>query len=294
MEYTDPFALAVPSQARSLGQPPFWTPGQAVTWTYRRFDFDRDHIEVLRPMRVIEDGPDGAALWMPGGTEVTDTRIVGWEGFNAHDVPLDVRFRPPAEAPRRTMVPTRWQGHGVLKLAPPNVPFSVWVLVKPAEAADPTSGPVRIEWYINLESTHLRTAEAVFTSDLILDITFPVAEEPLHLPGGRLNARGAVFKDVHEIAAAAQYGYWPPEWSDIVRGNGSLVLDRLEDHRWAFDPRWAGVARDLAGFEPGEKPRSGTGEKPRLGPTTSADTISPGQREHRRIPAGCYVRPDHR
>ncbi|RAG60084.1 DUF402 domain-containing protein, partial [Burkholderia multivorans] len=92
MEYTDPFALAVPSQARPLGQPPFWTPGQAVTWTYRRFDFDRDHVEVLRPMRVIEDGPDGAALWMPGGTEVTDTRIVGWEGFNAHDVPIDVRF----------------------------------------------------------------------------------------------------------------------------------------------------------------------------------------------------------
>ncbi|MBE8146931.1 DUF402 domain-containing protein [Brevibacterium casei] len=251
MEYTDPFALAVPSQARSLGQPPFWTPGQAVTWTYRRFDFDRDHIEVLRPMRVIEDGPDGAALWMPGGTEVTDTRIVGWEGFNAHDVPLDVRFRPPAEAPRRTMVPTRWQGHGVLKLAPPNVPFSVWVLVKPAEAADPSADPVRIEWYINLESTHLRTAEAVFTSDLILDITFPVAEEPPHLPrwpsqcarsrlqGRPRDRRGRAVR----LLAARMVGHRPRQ--------RRLVLDRLEDHRWAFDPRWAGVARDLAGFEPG-------------------------------------------
>ncbi|GAA1814881.1 MULTISPECIES: DUF402 domain-containing protein [Brevibacterium] len=315
MEFTDPFEITVPGTAARLGEPPFWTPGQAVTWTYRRFDYDLDHVEVRRPMRVIDDGPNGAILWMPGGTEVVDTGLVGWEGMSAHDVPLDVRFRPRGQAPERIMIPARWQGHGVLKLAPPNVPFSVWMLVKPAEAtaAMPSApNPPRVEWYVNLETTHRRTAEAVYTCDLILDITFPVASEPLHLPDGSLNPRGAVFKDVHEIAAAGAYGYWPPQWSDIVRANGALVLDRLEEFRWAFDPRWADLALDLAGFGPTEHPAT-----LRLGPaptasavdpaeqagesaastgesTASASTISPGQREHQRIPSGCYRRPNSR
>ncbi|GAA3841808.1 hypothetical protein KACC15558_24310 [Brevibacterium ammoniilyticum] len=371
MEFTDPFELTVPPGAGRLGEAPFWSPGAAVTWTYRRFDFDIDHVEVRRPMRVIEDGPLGAVLWMPGGTAVTDTRLVGWEGFNAHDVPLDVRFRPRAEAPHRYEVPAVWQGHGVLKIAPPHAPFSVWVLVKPAEAtdrsadrdhsgdagrpadagrsadasadadrsadterhSDPGRGesPVTVEWYINLETVHCRTAEAVYTSDLILDITFPVPEEPLHAVDGSLSSRGAVFKDVHEITAAGEYGYWPREWSDIVRTNGALVLDRLEEFRWAFDPKWESLALELAGFGEGpagfEAERAGLGpESPSesllLGPASieaadpaviapddrvdpddraygngaaaSANEISAGQREHRRIPAGCYTRPDSR
>ncbi len=375
MEFTDPFELTVPPGAGRLGEAPFWPPGTAVTWTYRRFDFDIDHVEVRRPMRVIEDGPDGAVLWMPGGTAVTDTRLVGWEGFNAHDVPLDVRFRPRAEAPGRYEVPAIWQGHGVLKIAPPHAPFSVWVLVKPAEAtdcparrdglsdahrrtdpdrltdgADRDGEPVKVEWYINLETVHRRTAEAVYTSDLILDITFPLPEEPLHAAGGSLSSRGAVFKDVHEIAAAGSYGYWPRGWTDIVRTNGALVLDRLEEFRWAFDAKWETLALELAGFGAGpargesrpvglgERPAEPTGideesaEEPLLlgpavidadnpvgedvraeadhradrngaatsvrahgnGAATSANEISAGQREHRRIPAGCYTRPDSR
>lgn len=351
MEFTDPFELTVPPGAGRLGEAPFWSPGTAVTWTYRRFDFDIDHVEVRRPMRVIEDGPDGAVLWMPGGAAVTDTRLVGWEGFNAHDVPLDVRFRPRAEAPGRYEVPAVWQGHGVLKIAPPHAPFSVWVLIKPAEATDRfvdrdhpagagrtsaqgplTDGagregePVKVEWYINLETVHRRTAEAVYTSDLILDITFPVPEEPLHAVDGSLSSRGAVFKDVHEITAAGEYGYWPREWTDIVRTNGALVLDRLEEFRWAFDAKWERLALELAGFGagPAEEPlllgpavidaddwvgdddraeadhradRIGAAalvRTDRNGAATSANEISAGQREHRRIPAGCYTRPDSR
>ncbi|MCM1011203.1 MULTISPECIES: DUF402 domain-containing protein [unclassified Brevibacterium] len=324
MEFSDPFEIPVPAAATRLGEPPFWTPGQAVTWTYRRFDYDLDHVEVRRPMRVIDDGPNGAVLWMPGGTEVVDTGLVGWEGMSAHDVPLDVRFRPRGKAPERIMVPARWQGHGVLKLAPPNAPFSVWVLVKPAPtvssaAEDSSAESVRVEWYVNLETTHRRTAEAVYTCDLILDITFPLADEPLHRPDGSLSARGAVFKDVHEIAAAGAYGYWPRQWSDTVRANGALILDRLEEFRWAFDPRWEDVALDLAGFgphEPEARLRLGlatvddSATRTAAGPdadrttasaretadrtTASASTISPGQREHQRIPSGCYRRPDSR
>ncbi|MDN5806193.1 MAG: DUF402 domain-containing protein [Brevibacterium sp.] len=280
MEFTDPYEVEVPPGTRPVGEGPYWTPGDTVTWSFRRFDFDRDHAEVRRPMRVIEDGPDGAVLWMAGGTETTDTRIVGWEDSNPHDVPLAARFRPLAEAPRRTSVPGSWRGLGVLKIVPPTVPFSVWILLKSAPAG--SRDGVRVAWYVNLEATHRRTDDALFTSDHILDITFPVESEPLHLTAQRgssqgmqrgssqgtsLNPNGAVFKDVDELAAAANFGAWPSEWSDIIRGNGSQLLDHLGDFTWAFDPQWESMARKLVS-----------------GPNSNSSRIQ----EHRRIRSGCY------
>lgn len=274
MEFTDPYEIDVPPETRSIGVGPFWTPGNTVTWTFRRFDFDRDHAEVLRPMRVIDDGPAGAVLWMAGGTRTTDTKIVGWEESNPHDVPLKERFRPLAEAPRRIKAPGRWRGLGVLKIVPAGVPFSVWVLLKPGDEA----GEIRTLWYVNLEATHRRTDEAVYTSDHILDITFPIEGEPLHGPGGRLNPNAAVFKDVDELAAAANYGAWPRVWSDIIRGNGSELLDNLGEFAWAFDPKWETKARELVVapdeliIEPGE-------------PSISDSSRN---QEHQPIKAGCY------
>ena len=277
MRLRDPFTIPTPSQVRPVGQAPFWTPGQTVTWTFRRFDFDRDRAEVARPMRVIADGPDGAVLWLAGGTPTQETRIVGWEETNAHDVPLKARFRPLAAAPTRINVEGTWRGRGVLKIVPPEVPFSVWVLVKDAgDGVDrPESGGVRVEWYINLEATHQRSDDALFTSDHILDITFPIASMPLHAEDGRLDPTGAVFKDVDELAAAANYGAWPKEWSEIIRDNGSRLLDHLGDFGWAFDPEWETVARALLG-------------KARLGAASVREKSF--DQEHRAIPNGCYDR----
>ena len=277
MSLRDPFTIPTPSQVRTVGQAPFWIPGQAVTWTFRRFDFDRDRAEVARPMRVIADGPDGAVLWLAGGTPTQETRIVGWEETNAHDVPLKARFRPLAEAPTRINVEGTWRGRGVLKIVPPQVPFSVWVLLKDAgDGVDrPEIGGVRVEWYINLEATHQRTDDALFTSDHILDITFPISSMPLHAEDGRLDPTDAVFKDVDELAAAANYGAWPQEWSEIIRDNGSHLLDHLGDFGWAFEPEWETVARDLVG-------------KARLGAASVSEKSF--DQEHRAIPNGCYDR----
>lgn len=266
MTLIDPYRIPVPSGLRPVGQGPFWRPGDTVTWTFRRFDFGRDLAEVTRPMRVIADGPDGAVLWLAGGTPTGETRIVGWEGENPHDVPLRARFRPLAEAPTRIRVDGTWQGRGVLKIVPPEVPFSVWVLLKDA-GAGVTDGGMRTEWYVNLESTHRRSDDALFTSDHILDITFPVASLPLHTEDGGLDPTGAVFKDVDELAAAANFGAWPAEWSHTIRGNGTHVLDHLGDFSWAFDPGWEAVARRLA-----------------------AESEKSFDQEHRSIPSGCYDR----
>jgi hypothetical protein len=292
MSLRDPYPTIVPSQVRNVGQAPFWTPGETVTWTFRRFDFDRDRAEVARPMRVIADGPQGTALWLAGGTPTQETRIVGWEDTNPHDVPLAARFRPLAEAPTRINVEGTWRGRGVLKIVPPAVPFSVWVLLKDVadgagHGADGTEpGGVRTEWYINLEATHRRTKDALFTSDHILDITFPVASAPLHSSGG-LDPNGAVFKDVDELAAAANFGAWPAEWSDVIRSNGSHLLDHLGDFSWALDPAWEAVARDLA-----DETTPLTG-----GDATSIARLGAASvreksfvQEHRAIPNGCYDR----
>lgn len=277
MSLRDPYPTIVPSQVRNVGQAPFWTPGETVTWTFRRFDFDRDRAEVARPMRVIADGPQGTALWLAGGTPTQETRIVGWEDTNPHDVPLAARFRPLAEAPTRINVEGTWRGRGVLKIVPPAVPFSVWVLLKDAgDGVDrPEIGGVRVEWYINLEATHQRSDDALFTSDHILDITFPISSMPLHAEDGRLDPTGAVFKDVDELAAAANFGAWPREWSEIIRDNGSHLLDHLGDFGWAFEPEWETVARDLVG-------------KARLGAASVSEKSF--DQEHRAIPNGCYDR----
>ncbi|MCU4295599.1 DUF402 domain-containing protein [Brevibacterium permense] len=277
MSLRDPFTIPTPFQVRPVGQAPYWPPGQTVTWTFRRFDFGRDLAEVARPMRVIADGPEGSVLWLAGGTPTQETRIVGWEDANAHDVPLKARFRPLAEAPTRINVEGTWRGRGVLKIVPPEVPFSVWVLLKDAVGGvdRPEFGGVRVEWYINLEATHRRTNNLLFTSDHILDITFPIASMPLHAEDGRLDPTGAVFKDVDELAAAANYGAWPKEWSEIIRDNGSHLLDHLGDFGWAFDPEWETVARDLVG-------------KARLGAASVSEKSF--DQEHRAIPNGCYDR----
>ena len=277
MSLRDPFTIPTPSQVRPVGRAPYWTPGQTVTWTFRRFDFDRDLAEVARPMRVIADGPSGSVLWLAGGTPTQETRIVGWEDTNAHDVPLKARFRPIAEAPTRINVEGTWRGRGVLKIVPPEVPFSVWVLLKDAQddVDRPESGGVQVEWYINLETTHRRSDDALFTSDHILDITFPIASMPLHAEDGRLDPTGAVFKDVDELAAAANFGAWPKEWSEIIRDNGSHLLDHLGDFGWAFDPEWETAARDLVG-------------KVRLGAASVSEKSF--DQEHRAIPNGCYDR----
>ncbi|WP_432789929.1 DUF402 domain-containing protein [Brevibacterium sp. K11IcPPYGO002] len=277
MSLRDPFTIPTPPQVRPVGQAPFWTPGQTVTWTFRRFDFDRDLAEVARPMRVVADGPSGSVLWLAGGTPTQETRIVGWENTNAHDVPLKARFRSLAEAPTRINVEGTWWGRGVLKIVPPKVPFSVWVLLKDAvDGVDRTEpGGVRAEWYINLEATHVRSDDALFTSDHILDITFPTASMPLHAADGRLDPTGAVFKDVDELAAAANFGAWPREWSEVIRDNGSHLLDHLGDFDWAFDPEWETVARDLVG-------------KARLGAASVSEKSF--DQEHRRPQNGCYDR----
>lgn len=278
--FADPYEIAVPKDAGFIGEAPFWSSGEVVTWTFRRFDFERDHAEVRRPMQVIEDGPEGAVLWLSGGTPTTDTRIVGWEDTDPHDVPLRARFGPSASAPRRVKVAGAWRGLGVLKIVPARVPFSVWVLLKhdrPALGGATNGESVRtrrrVEWYVNLEATHRRTESALFTSDHILDITFPQAGATASCstrprPSEFLHPDRAVFKDVDELAAAATYGMWPGAWSGIIRRNGMSVLESLDAFTWAFDPKWEQVACELAEIsEP-----------------------DPAERESHRVGSGCYDR----
>lgn len=284
MTLIDPFRMPVPTGTHRIGEEPFWRPGTAVNWTFRRFDHDRDPVEVIRPMRVIEDSPAGAILWMAGGTPTSEPRIIGWEDTDPHDVPHEVRFRPLAEAPRRVVVPGAWRGLGVLKIVPPEVPFSVWVLLKQGEGEQGEGEQVRADWYINLEAIHRRTADTLFTSDHILDIVFPDKAAPLHAADGRLDPSGAKFKDEDELAAAADNGAWPTEWSTTIRSNATELLDHLGEFSWAFDPKWEDLARRLAS---GAMARTG-----RLGPADSDSSHTREQsqpkQEHRRVSSGCY------
>ncbi len=312
--FTDPYEIDVPPEARFIGEAPYWSRGDTVTWTCRRFDFDRDRAEVRRPMQVIEDGPAGAVLWLPGGTPTTDTRIVGWEDTNPHDVPLRARFGPADSAPRRVGIAGAWRGLGVLKIVPARVPFSVWVLLKPGasaggdqefpgtDAGDCADGSGIVEWYVNLEATHRRTNTAIFTSDHILDITFPRASTASGTPASAdphpsdfLHPEAVVFKDVDELAAAARYGMWPAAWSDIIRRNGMSVLENLDHFAWAFDPRWERLAVELAGTGGKAGDRAPSPKQPTTGDQAEPHERGPGPEqpaagESHRVRGGCYDR----
>ncbi|WP_419997491.1 DUF402 domain-containing protein [Streptomyces boninensis] len=135
-----------------------WTPGEHILWRYRGNGSDALHI--CRPVTVVHDGPDRhgrdlLAVWMAPGTECV--RPVIDDGTPLHKEPLETRYTKPRRAAR-----SRWFGAGVLKLARPGEPWSVWLFWE--------RGWRFKNWYVNLEEPLTRWSGGVDSEDHFLDI----------------------------------------------------------------------------------------------------------------------------
>src|ERR1700754_4660808 len=97
---------------------PRWAPGTQILWRYRENGGERVHI--CRPVTVVRDTADVLAVWLPPGTQCGRPGLAG--GPPGHQDP----GAPRNAAPRRTSR-DRWHGMGVLKLARPGEPWSVWL-----------------------------------------------------------------------------------------------------------------------------------------------------------------------
>ncbi|MHC3473436.1 cytidylyl-2-hydroxypropylphosphonate hydrolase [Streptomyces sp. 7R007] len=200
------------------GTTAYWAPGSQILWRYRENAGARFHI--ARPVTVVRDDADLLAVWMAPGTECV--RPVLADGRPLHQEPLDSRYTTP-----RTVRLDRWFGTGVLKLARPGEPWSVWLFWEP--------GWQFKNWYVNLEAPLTRWAGGVDSEDHFLDIcVYP--------------DRSWDWRDEDEFAQAQRDGLMDAELAERVRRAGRSAVEVIRAwgppfsegwQHWRPDPSWA-------------------------------------------------------
>ncbi|MGW2932435.1 cytidylyl-2-hydroxypropylphosphonate hydrolase [Streptomyces sp. NPDC001156] len=196
----------------------YWAPGEHILWRYRENAGERFHI--VRPVTVVRDDGQLLAVWMAPGTQCV--RPVLADGTPLHAEPLESRYTKP-----RTVRLDRWFGAGVLKLAHPGQPWSVWLFWEPGWRFK--------NWYVNLEEPLVRWAGGVDSEDYFLDICV----YPDHSWGWR---------DEDEFAQAQRDGLMNPRLAERVREAGLSAVEAIRTwqapfsdgwQHWRPDPSWS-------------------------------------------------------
>lgn len=207
-----------------------WQPGEQVLWRYR------DHapglkgaVHICRPVTVVQDTDELLAVWMAPGTECV--KPVLSDGSSVHEEPLATRYTAP-----RTTVRSRWFGAGVLKLARPGDPWSVWLFWE--------HGWRFKSWYVNLEEPRTRWSGGIDSVDHFLDISvYP--------------DRTWKWRDEDEFAQAQRSGLMDAEQAGQVQVAGRAAVDVIK----AWGLRSATAGRTGGRIPPGEFrpfPKTGT------------------------------------
>ncbi|MFE9093982.1 DUF402 domain-containing protein [Streptomyces sp. NPDC007264] len=199
------------------GPTAYWTSGERILWRYRENAGERFHI--ARPVTVVRDDDEVLAVWMAPGTPCV--RPVLADGTPLHAEPLESRYTKP-----RTVQLDRWSGTGVLKLARPGVPWSVWLFWDPGWRFK--------NWYVNLEAPLVRWSGGVDSEDHFLDIcVYP--------------DRSWGWRDEDEFAQAQRDGLMDARLADRVREAGRSAEEVIRTwgppfsdgwQHWRPDPSW--------------------------------------------------------
>lgn len=198
-----------------------WVPGEHILWRYRENAGTRVHI--CRPVTVVQDTEELLAVWMAPGTECVKPVIANGdpEGLPVHREPLATRYTRP-----RTVRRDRWFGTGVLKLARPGEPWSVWLFWEPGWRFK--------NWYVNLEEPRTRWDGGVDSEDHFLDIS-------VHPD------RSWQWRDEDEFAQAQRAGLMDAEKARAVRAAGRAAVEAIGAwgppfadgwQHWRPDPSW--------------------------------------------------------
>ncbi|MGH9135433.1 MAG: DUF402 domain-containing protein [Acidimicrobiales bacterium] len=202
--------------SRPSGRPPYWVPGTAILWRYRR----RGHPnESMFPMVVVDDGEDALVAWLPPGTPIL--RPVLPDGRDLRSVGAVEMY-----ASGRALMRDTWGGGGTLRVAPTGQPWSTFVFWD--EHGD------HVCWYVNLEDPHRRDDSGIVTQDHVLDLV--VAPD-----------RTVQWKDVDELEGAVVAGRYTQAEADsflehardvekLIAAWESPFCDGWE--RWRPDPGW--------------------------------------------------------
>ncbi|AJE82689.1 hypothetical protein SLNWT_2313 [Streptomyces albus] len=194
-----------------------WPPGAQILWRYRENAGERFHI--CRPVTVVEDTAELLAVWLAPGTECVKPVLA--DGTPVHLEPLATRYTKPRAVQR-----DRWFGTGVLKLARPGDPWSVWLFWE--------QGWRFKNWYVNLEQPRERWAGGVDSEDHFLDIC--VYED-----------RSWSWRDEDEFAEAQRAGLMDAGQAGRVREAGRRAVAHIGEwgapfadgwQDWRPDPTW--------------------------------------------------------
>ncbi|MFC7219951.1 DUF402 domain-containing protein [Streptomyces polyrhachis] len=195
-----------------------WAPGEHILWRYR--GNGTDHVHICRPVTVVRDDEELLAVWMAPGTPCV--RPVLTDGTPPHREPLETRYTKPRRAAR-----TEWFGTGVLKLARPGQPWSVWLFWE--------HGWRFKNFYVNLEEPRHRWSGGVDSEDHFLDLV--VRPD-----------RSWAWRDEDEFERAQQVGLIAPGQARGVLAAGRSAVRAIEAweapfrdgwERWRPDPHWS-------------------------------------------------------
>ncbi|MFE3825065.1 DUF402 domain-containing protein [Streptomyces sp. NPDC059092] len=194
-----------------------WAAGTQILWRYRENAGDGVHI--CRPVTVVQDTDELLAVWLAPGTPCV--RPARADGAPVHHEPLATRYTAP-----RTVVHDRWYGMGVLKLARPGEPWSVWLWWE--------RGWRFQNWYVNLEEPRTRWAGGIDSEDHFLDIeVYP--------------DRSWRWRDEDEFAQAQRDGLMPADQARRVEAAGRAAIELIGAwgapfrdgwEHWRPEPHW--------------------------------------------------------
>ncbi|WP_055499178.1 DUF402 domain-containing protein [Streptomyces albus] len=202
-------------QAATTGH---WPTGTPILWRYRANGATYPHI--CRPVTVVRDTPELLAAWLAPGTLCVRPELA--DGTPVHREPLTTRYTKPRRATF-----TRWFGMGVLKLARPQEPWSVWLFWD--------RGWRFKNYYVNLEEPRLRWPGGIDSEDHFLDLEVS--------PDGRWE-----WRDEDEFAEAQRAGLMDAKQAERVREAGERAVAAVRTwgspfadgwDRWRPDPHWA-------------------------------------------------------
>ncbi|MFD5857481.1 MULTISPECIES: cytidylyl-2-hydroxypropylphosphonate hydrolase [Streptomyces] len=209
---------AMTTEVAAGGSPARWAPGTRILWRYRENAGRRFHI--VRPVTVVRDDEEILAVWLAPGTECVKPVLA--DGTSVHQEPLRTRYTKPRSVQR-----DRWFGTGVLKLARPGEPWSVWLFWEP--------GWQFKNWYVNLEEPLARWSGGVDSEDHFLDIS-------VHPD------RSWHWRDEDEFAQAQRDGLMDDQLAARVRRAGRDAVEVIRAwgppfadgwQHWRPDPAWA-------------------------------------------------------
>ncbi|WP_438486055.1 cytidylyl-2-hydroxypropylphosphonate hydrolase [Streptomyces sp. S186] len=212
VETTEGETAGVPAPAAGAGRAAEsgrWAPGDHVLWRYRD-NTDPRRFHICRPVTVVQDTEELLAVWMAPGTPCIKPVLA--DGTPVHREPLATRYTKP----RRT-VRDQWFGNGVLKLARPGDPWSVWLFWE--------SGWHFKNWYVNLEEPRRRWSGGIDSLDHFLDIcVYP--------------DRHWEWRDEDEFAQARRDGLMTDAQAAGVKTAGRAAVAQIAAWRGPFSDGW--------------------------------------------------------